>query len=255
MTGESAKIWMPLFIGDYLSATSRLTTEQHGAYLLLIMDYWRNGPPPDDDRILAQITRMSVDAWSITQAFIKPFFRIENGMLKHDRIESEKAKAQEKSGKSKEKAVKAAAARWGNRGENAPSSPASNAPSIPQALHELCPSPSPSPSPLEKDKDQKRKEARGTRLPTDWTLPPSWRDWALTEKPGWDQALVEREGHAFADYWQALPGARAVKLDWEKTWHNWVRSSRTQPTKPMNTKKTPAPDNFDAVDYGKGGLL
>jgi len=57
-------IWMPLYVADYLSATSRLTTEQHGAYLLLLMDYWKNGAPPNNDAVLAQITKLSPDAWS-----------------------------------------------------------------------------------------------------------------------------------------------------------------------------------------------
>ena len=54
---------MPLYVGDYLSATTRLTTEQHGAYFLLLLDYWKSGPPPNDDAVLAQIARMPLSAW------------------------------------------------------------------------------------------------------------------------------------------------------------------------------------------------
>lgn len=142
-------IWMPLFIGDYLADTARLTTEQHGAYLLLIMDYWRNGPPPDDAAILCQITRLSPDAWSIAQAMLGKFFIIENGVWRHKRIDQELSAAGDKKEKAVDKAKAAATARWAKEQEkksmssNAPS----NAPSISQAMLKPCPSPSPSPSP------------------------------------------------------------------------------------------------------------
>lgn len=57
---------MPLYVGDYLGDTQRLTTEQHGAYLLLILDYWRNGPAPDDDLVLQQITKLNKAGWKKT---------------------------------------------------------------------------------------------------------------------------------------------------------------------------------------------
>ncbi|WP_314923831.1 helix-turn-helix domain-containing protein [Aeromonas piscicola] len=63
---------------------------------------------------------------------------------------------------------------------------------------------------------------RGTRLPNDWVLPGEWRRWAIQET-GLPRERILMEAATFADYWQALPGAKAVKLDWEKTWRNWIR--------------------------------
>lgn len=128
---------MPIYIGDYLSATGRLTTEQHGAYFLLIMDYWKNGPPPDDDAVLAQIARMSADAWSKSSSILRAFFKQTDGVLVHTRIDREKLDAEGKKAKNSSKAKAAAASRWA---KDAPSNATSNACTMP----EPCPSPSPS---------------------------------------------------------------------------------------------------------------
>lgn len=140
-----ADIWMPLFIGDYLADTSRLTTEQHGAYLLLIMDYWRNGPPPDNAQVLSQITRLSPDAWSITQAMLKQFFSIEDCVWRHKRIDAELIAAKTNKEKAQAKAKVAADARWNKE----PKYASSNAIGITQAMLEQCPLPSPSSLPAE----------------------------------------------------------------------------------------------------------
>lgn len=88
---KSAKpdTWMPLVIGDYLKDTTRLTTEQHGAYLLLIMSYWIEGAPLDDDEELASITGLDRKSWAKHRAKIERFFRVENGRWYHKRIEEE----------------------------------------------------------------------------------------------------------------------------------------------------------------------
>lgn len=135
--------WMPLYVGDYLASTSRLTTEQHGAYLLLIFDYWREGPPPDDDQVLAQITRMSPHAWSIARAVLAKYFSIEDGQWRHARIDREIGLAREKHDKAKARATRAAEARWSGSDSKKPAT--GNAPSIAQAVLDQCQSQSQSP--------------------------------------------------------------------------------------------------------------
>jgi len=136
---QKADIWMPLYIGDYLADTARLTTEQHGAYLLLLMDYWRSGRLPDNDQVLSQITKLSPDAWSNAKAMLVQFFSIKDGFWIHSRVEKELNLAMENKAKMHDRASKAAQARWDKQQNDA----TSNA----QAMLMQCPSPSPSPSP------------------------------------------------------------------------------------------------------------
>lgn len=86
-------IWMPLYVADYLSSTTRLTTEQHGAYLLLIIDYWKSGRLPDDDSVLANVTRLNVDTWAKHRGVLQGFFEVNNGEWVHSRIEKELEKS------------------------------------------------------------------------------------------------------------------------------------------------------------------
>lgn len=83
------RLWMPLFVGDYLGDTGHLTTTQHGAYLLLIMHYWRKGGLPDDERQIAKIAKLSSKAWASHRCVLQEFF---HDGWKHTRIEKELAK-------------------------------------------------------------------------------------------------------------------------------------------------------------------
>lgn len=86
--------WMPLYIADYLADTTQLTTAEHGAYLLLIMTYWRQGGLPDDDAMLARITRMTPKEWTRAKPVLAAFFQ---AGWKHSRIEKELEKSARKS--------------------------------------------------------------------------------------------------------------------------------------------------------------
>lgn len=78
--------WMPLYVGDYLGDTGHLTTTQHGAYLLLMMHYWRKGELPDDDKQLSKITKLPLKIWTDYRETLQAFFY--DGW-KHKRIDAE----------------------------------------------------------------------------------------------------------------------------------------------------------------------
>jgi uncharacterized protein YdaU (DUF1376 family) len=105
----SAPPWMPFYVADYLADTRRLTTLEHGAYILLIMDYWRNGCLPDDDERLARIAGLPVCEWICVRIAIEPLFQ--HGW-RHSRIDTELKKSADKA----EKARMSAGKRWINKG-------------------------------------------------------------------------------------------------------------------------------------------
>lgn len=84
-------LWMPLYIGDYLADTGHLSTTQHGAYLLLLMHYWRKRELPSDDKQLAAIAKLPLRIWLDTKDTIQAFF---GDGWRHKKVEEELAKRQ-----------------------------------------------------------------------------------------------------------------------------------------------------------------
>ncbi|HLP99184.1 MAG TPA: YdaU family protein [Sideroxyarcus sp.] len=136
--------WMPLWIGAYLADTLHLSRDEHGGYLLLIMAYWRNGGPlQDDDKKMAAIVRATQKEWKSLKPVLAEFFDCSEGQWSHKRIDQELSSASDKQSKAKSKAQAAAQARW----KDTTSTASGNASSIPQAVHKECPTPTPSPTP------------------------------------------------------------------------------------------------------------
>ena len=77
---------MQLYPADYLADTGHLTTEEHGAYFLLILNYWQTGKALKVDR-LANISRLSSDRWDSVKDSLSEFFSEEEGLWIHERIE------------------------------------------------------------------------------------------------------------------------------------------------------------------------
>lgn len=65
-------------------------------------------------------------------------------------------------------------------------------------------------------------DPRGHRLPDDFVVTPEMVQWCRSEFPDLDG---RRETEIFRDFWHSKAGASARKLDWVKTWKNWMRKA------------------------------
>lgn len=108
--------WLPLYVADYLRDTRRLTPAEHGAYLLLIMEYWTAGGLPGDDRQMCRITGMTGREWQHAKPTISTFFTPD---WRHKRIDAELAKAAEISSKRSANALQMHSKRSANAHANA----------------------------------------------------------------------------------------------------------------------------------------
>jgi 5-methylcytosine-specific restriction endonuclease McrA len=82
---------MPLYVADYLADTAHLNATESGAYLHLIMHYWKTGGLPQDDKQLATIAKLSMHRWTGMRPTIAEFF---SAGWRHKRVDAEIAKAE-----------------------------------------------------------------------------------------------------------------------------------------------------------------
>jgi len=63
-------------------------------------------------------------------------------------------------------------------------------------------------------------DKRGSRLPDDWM--PDASDAQYAASLGFPAVAYDREVEKFRNHWHAKPGKDGAKLDWRKTFHNWL---------------------------------
>ncbi len=255
--------WMPLYIGDYLQDTTRLSTEQHGAYLLLIMDYWTNGPLPDDDAALAQVTRLQPAAWKKLKPAIARLFQIADGEWRHKRIDEELDKASQFIAKQK-----ANGSKGGRPKKNSNHNP-DESQKKPMGFDRDNPNHNPdeSPSPSPSQVNPPYTEGSVVEQPSDGgaTAGNATRVGALCKQlrgigidaaphlPVWPE-LLER----FSDDQIVAVAeiAKTRKPDERIHLHYLVPILNEPPKAPaVSGKRKPSPDNFENRDYGAGGRL
>lgn len=104
---------IPLFPDAYLRDTTHLTTEEHGAYFLLLMAAWGNEDCslPNDEKRLAALVKMPIARWRRISANVLEFWTIDKGRITQKRLRKEWDYVQAR----REKRRDAAQSRWGSK--------------------------------------------------------------------------------------------------------------------------------------------
>jgi len=227
--------YMPLYVGDYLKDTRDLTAEQHGAYLLLLMDMWnRNGVLPHSAKALARITGISPKRWPSVWSAIGSLFLDEGDTLRHKRIDLELQKADQISQKRK----LAGSAGGKAKALNAQEPVLANAKQVPSN------SPSRSePQPQKEDDDAyASSRVKSHFIPADWKPTEALMAWALEYRTPNGDALTEEEirneADSFVDYWTGRRDAKAKRPGWDGTFRARIREQaaailRARPRAPV----------------------
>lgn len=147
---KKADTWMPWYVADYLADTAHLSTEQHGAYCLMLMAAWkRGGSLPKDDAQLAAVCRLSASRWKQHKSILLEFFEDGEEAFTHKRVTLERLKAQEISDKKGKAGADGAAKRWHKQNkEDGKTNGKTNGKPIANAIANASQNDAPSPSPL-----------------------------------------------------------------------------------------------------------
>ena len=118
---DPVAFWFPFYVADYMGDTLHLTTEQHGAYLLLLLAAWRtDNRLPNCDEQLQQITKLNPQQWKKSGPILRNFFHITDEFWIHDRVREELAIAKVRMEKRSKAAKAANEKRWSDYRERGP---------------------------------------------------------------------------------------------------------------------------------------
>ena len=231
-------------IADYRKDTGHLSTVEHGIYRQLIDWYYLDEKPiPIETQVVMRRLRLGSEHEAALRNVLADFFVKGKDGYKQGRIDLEineyhsQADKNRTNGKLGGRPKKTQSVISGNpdESENNPNhKPLTNKPLTNKPLTNK-----PSSS-----------ATRGSRLPADWKPNAELVEWSKAERQDLDLRKVLEE---FRDYWTSVAGSKGVKLNWDATWRNWVRSQKAdkqtfaQVAADVARTTVPAPANQDAA--------
>jgi uncharacterized protein YdaU (DUF1376 family) len=211
---------MQLYVADYLGDTRHLSTEQHGAYLLLLMAMWRaGGRLPNEAAKLARIVGLSPARWAKLEADVLAFFDADGADLTHGRVKKELKKFHETARKRSEAGAKGGAAK--SLKSNDPDQ--ANASGLPEQTAGNCPDilePEPEPEEAEvADAPSEKKSASASSIPEGFPDADALA-WARAEVAAHNCTLnLDLRAKRFRAH--AEQSGRRER-DWSAAWRGWV---------------------------------
>lgn len=88
---------------------------------------------------------------------------------------------------------------------------------------------------------------RATRIPENFEATDDMRTWAALNTP---LVNIDRSTARFINYWTAKSGKDATKLDWKRTWQNWLLSDQEKAEK-TSRKPTPTERAMQTAQAGR----
>lgn len=210
---------MPMFWDAYIADTTHLTTEEHGAYLLLLGAMWRrNGWVPDDDKDNARILGLTVAKWRKTKARLSTFLTFENGEISQKNLLKIWKNTQEKIEKNRENGSKGGRLKSKENNDVAKANG-----SVSDNPNETIPEPEPEPEVKEEAKASSKKK-RKTSIPDDAAI--SDRMLEIAHELG----VSAEQARAQFDLFKggAIANGRTY-ADWDAAWRNWLKSPYFKP--------------------------
>lgn len=212
---------MSLYVDDFEADTAHLTLEEDGAYNRLLRLCWRSPDcsVPNDPEWIRRRLRVTLEEFErVVQPVINEFFKTEKGRVWQKRQRQEYRFAIDMVNKRKEAGSKGGRANALKRRDIDPSTATDlQEAKQEQASSKAVASTSTSISTSIKEKKEPSAPKKGTRIDPNYQPP---REWSLAQ--GLDIAILESQLQQFKNYWLAKAGADAVKIDWDRTWQNWI---------------------------------
>jgi uncharacterized protein YdaU (DUF1376 family) len=220
-------------IGDFIKDTSFLTNEEIGIYLKLIWLYYDSEKPLPNNLFELGMKTGTRDNQIVLEGLLEMFFVLDelNKCWNHTRCDKEIEHYKQQL-TTASKAGKASALK---RAMN------KNPTSVEQTLNERSTEVQPTNNhkPITNNQD---KNKRGSRLSSDFLFTGEWLAFCKQERPELEPVQTFEK---FKDYWIAQPGQKGLKLDWDATWRNWVRSTNAPKMNPADIGRvTVAPSNL-----------